>query len=419
MISMPKFDSKAYVKNRLLLLIKKYCPIDHINLRSKRSGFELAENTLLVINNAEEIISDAESRGDKFPKSTANIIRYGVILINIFNNLEDYMEVNILKGRTRRGHKKDIAVTDFDLKKIELLFKKSSLPFKVKTVDDDKLIKAKTKEYNKFLEEANVDAIKKDSKVYQNYFVIENSEGFEFFRKINRLADDLSKEIKLIKQKQIDLLTIQEESKNLEKTLQDAIKNKTILEEKIKSLKAELGIKTLLNNKEELINDPNIALFFRILSIGIDRYIRRMENKENITLDNKKELLDIALNPTKSPYLNKEHWKGLIEIFEQFGLELLQGKSWFTFETNDELKQFLTSSDLLTTYSQIRKLESEMDNINIKVNSSHTAKELQQIENLINNQDINLKKIDQVKEEIIDCEKRKKSLFQDLKDALN
>ena len=117
-----KFDSKEYAKQRLFNLCVKYFPRDHFKISTGRKGFRLGESTLALINRSRTILDRVKESDITIPASTANVFQYGTIFQEIFENLNEFQIISPLKFRSRRGHRKDLEVMDFDLNKIELEF---------------------------------------------------------------------------------------------------------------------------------------------------------------------------------------------------------------------------------------------------------------------------------------------------------
>ncbi|MHA2329996.1 MAG: hypothetical protein ACXACR_15880, partial [Candidatus Hodarchaeales archaeon] len=141
-----KFDSKEFARNRIFDLCAKYFPRDQLKINSGRKGFRLGDSTLALIDKSKVIIERVKESNETIPSSTANIFRYGLVCQEIFANLSSYQVISQLKSRSRRGYRKELELVDFDLRKVELKFKKSSEP-SVKSQNDGKFIRNLQKSY--------------------------------------------------------------------------------------------------------------------------------------------------------------------------------------------------------------------------------------------------------------------------------
>ncbi len=183
-----RFDSKEYVKQRFLTLGSKYFPKDHLRINStKRKGVKIADSTLSLIKQSIEIVTNAQETGEIVPTSTANLYKYGTIFIQIFENLDQYQVITPLKSRSRRGYRKEVDVLDFDLKKIELLLKKSPDP-PIKVQKDKKMILDMKKKYFKQLENNEYQTVLEDILIKQKFFVQIDSDENKFIESFLRPA---------------------------------------------------------------------------------------------------------------------------------------------------------------------------------------------------------------------------------------
>ncbi|MFX1504709.1 MAG: coiled-coil domain-containing protein [Promethearchaeota archaeon] len=354
-----KFDSREYTRQRILNTCSKYFPKDHLKITSGKKGFRLGESTLALIEKAKEIINDAQDSNEKIPESTVNIFRYGTVCIDIFENLNQYQIISQLKSRSRRGYRKELEVIDFDHKKIELEFKKSSKP-PVKSQKDIRIIYSARKSYLKPFDENNFKFILEDVKRMQNLFIVEGSDGKEFFDSLFRLLNPLTQ--KSIQK--LDLQTLLEkEQKNLEKTETEF----AVLTEELPRFKQSIDlhrkdskIHEIINEKEQLFSDPDLSLFLKILTTSLERYIKMIERRENRIIEEKEDFLGLILEPSKYQGFNEELWRKIVFIIETHGIELLSGKSWFKFEDPADLREFIVLKDVLEKFARLRKLEDEL-----------------------------------------------------------
>ena len=121
-----RFDSKEYARNRIFNLCAKYFPRDQLKINSGRKGFRLGDSTLALIDRSKVIIDRVKESNETIPRSTVNVFRYGLVCQEIFTNQSSYQVISQLKSRSRRGHRKELELVDFDHQKVELKFKKSS-----------------------------------------------------------------------------------------------------------------------------------------------------------------------------------------------------------------------------------------------------------------------------------------------------
>ncbi|MHA1973402.1 MAG: hypothetical protein ACTSW1_10435, partial [Candidatus Hodarchaeales archaeon] len=123
------------------------------------------------------------------------------------------------------------------------------------------------------------------------------------------------------------------------------------------------GVIKLIKEKEQLLNDPNLSLFFRIITTAIERYIKMMERRENKKIEQKEEFIGFVTDPLRYDGFNEGMWREIVFIIETHGVELLSSKSWFDFNDSRELRDFLLSKDNLTKYARLRKIETEIEYI--------------------------------------------------------
>ncbi len=354
-----KFDSKEYAKSRFLNLCEKYFPIDYLKLNISRKGFKLGENTITLIEEAQKIVNEAEITHDVIPRSTADIFRYGTVLLEIFNDLSNYQTISQIKSRSRRGYRKQIEVIDFDQRKIEYALKKSPSP-SIKTEKDEKMISSFKKEFLTLLEEHNFSQLQNNIKKNQKLFILDETEGFKLFHSLSRLINNLFEKIN---ERKVITKQIEENKSKIEK-LHDRILELQQLQPqfqmKIKNQREISGFNQLLAEKEQLLNDSNLSLFLKILTTSLERYIKMVERRENRKLEQRDAFLGLILDPARYPGLDEPLWREIVFILENHGIELLSSKSWFNFSNSDELRQFIVNKENLFKFSRLRKLEEEM-----------------------------------------------------------
>jgi len=354
-----KFDSKEYTRQRLFHTCSKYLPEGQLKINFGKKGFRLGESTLALIQKAKEIIMIAQDSNEKIPESTANIFRYGTVCIEIFENLNQYQTISQLKSRSRRGHRKELDVIDFDHKRIELEFKKSPKP-PVKTHKDIRIIYSAKKSYLRPLDENNFTFIIEDIRKKQNLFIVDGSDGKDFFDSIFRLVYPVTQKSN---QKSELKIQLKQKQKDLEKTktiLADLKAELPRFKQKIELQRKESRIQEIINEKEQLFSDPDLSLFLKIVTTSLERYMKMIERRENRIIEEKEEFLGLILEPTKFQRLNEELWRKIVFIIETHGIELLSGKSWFKFEDPADLRQFIVLKDVLEKFAGLRKLEDEL-----------------------------------------------------------
>ena len=354
-----KFDSKEYTRQRLFHVCSKYIPEGHLKINFGKKGYHLGESTIALIQKAKEIIMIAQDSNEKIPESTANVFRYGTVCIEIFGNLNQYQTISQLKSRSRRGYRKELDVIDFDHKKIELEFKKSPKP-PIKTHKDIRIIYSAKKAYLKPLDENNFTFILEDVIKKQNLFIIDGSDGKEFFDSLFRLVKPVTQKSN---QKSELKIQLKQKQKDLEKTktiLTDLKAKLPRFKQRIELQRKESKIQEIINGKEQLFSDPDLSLFLKIVTTSLERYMKMIERRENRIIEEKEEFLGLILEPTKYQGLNEELWRKIVFIIETHGIELLSGKSWFKFEDPAGLRQFIVLKDVLEKFARLRKLEDEL-----------------------------------------------------------
>ncbi|UCG00398.1 MAG: hypothetical protein JSW11_12200 [Candidatus Heimdallarchaeota archaeon] len=354
-----KFDSKEYTRQRLFNTCSKFFPKNHLKITSGKKGFRLGDSTLVLIEKSKDIILTAQDSDEKIPESTADIFRYGKTCKEIFDNLHQYQIISQLKSRSRRGYRKELEVVDFDHKKIELEFKKSPKP-QIKTQKDIRIIFSARKSYLKPLDENDFSFILKDVIKKQTLFIVDDSDGKEFFDSLFRLLNPLTQKHseKIIIQTQLkgkkdDLKRIETELKELNEELPR-------FREEIASQRKNSKILEIINEKEQLFSDPDLSLFLRIITTSLERYMKMIERRESRSIEEKEDLLGLILEPSKFQGLDEILWRKIVFIIETHGFELLSGKSWFKFEDPIELRQFIVLKDVLEKFARLRKLEEEL-----------------------------------------------------------
>ncbi|MFX0184569.1 MAG: hypothetical protein ACFE95_15925 [Candidatus Hodarchaeota archaeon] len=399
-----RFDPKEYAKNRLIMISSKFFPKDQIRIKSGRKGFQLGESMVTLIDRSKTIVARAQQTDEVIPLSTANIFRAGTTFQDIFQNLSDYQVISQVKSRSRRGYRKELEVVDFDVKKIELAFKKSSHP-PVKTQKDEKLIKSVQKAYIKLFDENKYEEVLDDVIKRRDLFVIDDSDGKKFFDSLYRLLDnfieknDECKELKTkLKQIKTEIVEVDEGLKKLELEVPN-------FKRQIELQREEVGIFDLINKKEQLFTDPDLSLFLKILTTGLDRYIRMIERRENRTLEQRDDFLGLILEPTRYQGLNEDLWRMIVFIVETHGFELLNSKNWFKFEEPMELKQFFIKKDVLEKYASLRNIEKTLDELEEQlIKNPQYSEALNIIEEFERNEDrkVNLKReIPEIEQKII------------------
>lgn len=357
-----RFDPKEFAKNRLIMISSKFFPKDHIKIKSGRKGFHLGESMVTLIERSKTIVTRAQKTDEVIPSSTANIFQAGTTFQDIFQNLSNYQVISQVKSRSRRGYRKELEVVDFDLKKIELAFKRSSHP-PVRSQKDERLIKSVQKTYSKLFDENKYEGILDDVIKRRDLFVIDDSEGKKFFDSLYRLLNnfieknDEQKKLKTkLEQIETEIVKIAAGLKKLKVEIPNS-------KRQIELQREEIGILDMINKKEQLFTDPDLSLFLKILTTGLDRYIRMIERRENRTLEQRDDFLGLILEPTRYQGLNEDLWRMIVFIIETHGFELLNSKNWFKFEEPMELKQFFIKKDVLEKYASLRKIEKSLDEL--------------------------------------------------------
>lgn len=357
-----KFDSKEYAKQRLFNLCVKYFPRDHFKISTGRKGFRLGESTIALINRSRTILNRVKESDLTIPASTANVFRYGTIFQEIFENLNNFQVISQLKSRSRRGHRKEIEIIDFDLKKIELEFKKSSNP-PVKTQKDTKFIQNGQKFYLKLINDDKYPVVLEDVIKKQELFIVDDSDGKKFFDSLFRLLNALMKK----NTEKIENETLFEQKRNeitkiragLAELKEELPHNK----HKIELQRERSGIPQIIGEKERLFSNSDLSLFLKVLTTSLERYMKMIERRENRSLEQREDFLGLILEPTRFKGLDEELWRQVVFIIETHGFELLSGKYWFKFEDPTELRQFMVRKDVLEKFAHLRKLEKELDEI--------------------------------------------------------
>lgn len=405
-----KFDSKDYAKQRLFNICVKYFPKEHLKINSGRKGFRLGESTNELINQSRAVINRTKETNDPIPESTANIFRYGTKCQEIFEDLSSYQMISQLKARSRRGYRKELEVVDFDLKKIDLEFKKSPNP-SVKTLKDEKFIRNAQKLYLKLLNEDNHPLILKDVMKNQELFIVVGSNGKKFFdslfRLLNALVSKNTEKIEhetLLEQKQIEIA-------NKSNRLQEIETELPAITHQIELYREKSGIQGILSEKEQLFSDPDLSLFLKTLTNGLERYMKMMERRESRDLEQKEDFLNLILDPTRFQGLDEELWRQIVFIIETHGFELLSGKKWFMFEDPSELRQFMVRKNVLEKFAHLRTIEKQLNEIEIQLqNDPNYSKAQKKIQKFDETSEIIVK----IRKELLKIEEKVASLSQEL-----
>ena len=354
-----KFDSKEYSRQRLHRICSKYFPEAHLKINFGKKGFQLGESTLVLIQKAKEIIQIAKDSNEKIPDSTANVFRYGTVCIEIFENLNQFQIISQLKSRSRRGYRKELDVIDFDHKKIELEFKKSPKP-PIKTQKDLRIIYSAKKSYIKPLDENDFSSILEDVRKKQNLFIVEGSDGKDFFDSLFRILNPITRKCDKRSELKSQFKKKQNDLEKTKTTLADLSKELPGFKQNIDLQRKKSKISDIINEKEQLLSDPDLSLFLRIITTSLERYMKMIERRENRQIEEKEDFLGLILEPTKFQGLNEELWRKIVFIIETHGIELLSGKNWFKFEDSVDLRQFIVLKDVLEKFARLRKLEDEL-----------------------------------------------------------
>ncbi|MFX0085022.1 MAG: hypothetical protein ACFFAU_05050 [Candidatus Hodarchaeota archaeon] len=362
-----KFDPQEYAKQRFLTIGTKYFPKDHLRINtSKRKGFRLADSTISLIKQSIDIVTSAQESRVIIPASTANICRYGAILIDIFENLNEYQMISQLKSRSRRGYRKELEVIDFDLKKIELKLKKSVEP-PIRIQKDEKMIRDIKKYYLKQLETDEFQDLFEDAIKKQDLFVLSDSDGKKFFESLLRQLNTINAKISEKEETKSYLVKVKGKISDLKIRITELEKNLPSLKDKAENIRKKSGIFLLLSEKEKLLADPDLSLFLKIITSCIERYVKMIERRENRMLDQREDLLGLVLEPTRFKGLNEDLWRQIVFIVETHGFELISSKNWFNFTHSDELRNFIIKKEILEKYAGLRKLEEKLDEIEKKL----------------------------------------------------
>ncbi len=396
-----RFDAKDYSKKRLLSICTKFIPEEYFNISSGRKGFRLSEKTVAIIKVTEEVINEAMISGETIPTSTTNLYRYGTVCLNIFDDLSQYQTLTSLKTRSRRGYRKELEVIDYNTKKIELEFKKSSNP-PVKIQKDEKLIKALKGEYLILLNQDDTESLLPQLTKKEKIFVLEHSDGKKFHQSLSRLITTLD-DLKLRKTSDISKLESTKATKS--KTLTKIKKIRDQLPElnsQIAKLREDHKLTIALSEKEKLLSDSELSLLLRIITTSLDRYIRMIERKENRTIEERDQLLGMVIDPTRFSGFDEKLWRQIVFIIETHGIELLGNKPWFEFTDSDSLRSFITSKDVLEKLAKIRgleskiyKIEEELKKIPEYIKTETLIEEFNEMENLLPNLETQIQELEE------------------------
>lgn len=380
-----RFDSKEYAKQRLFSVCTKYFPMDHLKITAGRKGFRLGESTIMLIEKSRSIVTLAEESNMVLPTSTTNVFRYGVICQNIFDNLNKYQIISQLKSRSRRGYRKELEVIDFDLKKIELEFKKSPHP-PVKSLKDGKFIKNAQKLYLKLLDDGDYRGILEDVVKKQELFIVENSDGGKFFSSLFRIINNLVDESKGKKRLEDEIIELQNQMVNIRNNQVEIKKKLPACRLQIEHHREKSGILEIIREKEQLYSDPELSIFLKALTTCLERYVKMIERREQRELEQKEAFLGLILEPTKFQGLDENLWRQIVFIIETHGFELLSGKTWFKFDDSTELRRFMVRKDILEKFAHLRSIEIKQDEIESQMKKNQ---EYREAENLIHDYEKN------------------------------
>ncbi len=351
-----RFDAKSFSKQRLQNACTKFFPEDSFNINSSRKGFRLSEKTISLIKAAEEVVEEAKVTGEILPTSTADIFRYGLVCIDVFENLSQFQTVTQLKTRSRRGYRKELEVIDYNAKKIELEFKKSPNP-SVKTQKDEKLLQNLKKEFLSVLNEDDIDRLLQHTIQKEKIFVQESSDGKKFLQSLIRLLSSLIETKSRNSALTSDLDTIQSQKEAVSARLAELDEKLPSINTQIEEIREKHNFPQILSEKEKLLSDSELSLFLKIITTSLDRYIRMIERKENRSIDDRDKLLGMIVDPTRYEGFDEDLWKRIVFIIQTHGLELLSNKSWFEFEDSSSLRSFITEKRVLGKFAKIRNLE--------------------------------------------------------------
>ncbi len=417
-----RFDSKSYVLTQFNVLASKYFPQEHMRVNSGKKGFRLSESTNNLIEKSKEIVGRAEESRNSVPLSTVTIYKYGIVFQKIFEDLSQYQAYTSVKSRSRRGYRKELEFMGFDLKKIELELKKSSNP-SVKIQKDEKFVRDIKKQYIQMVLDEDFQTLKTDIDEKRSIFILEESVGYKFFDNQNRL-------ITSIIQKFEHLRGLEDEKENL-RVSQESFRTKISeispqipkYEEIIQTQKRAMGVYERTDRKEALLTDSDISLFLKILTISLERYIKMIERREKQRLEQRDQFLKLILEPTKYEGLDEDLWTQIVFIIESHGIELLQGKTWFTFSFPDELRAYITDKDVLSKFAELRTLEKELEEIDAELQKNKSFNEasnlIDELENTENSLIDSREKIPKLESEINDLMKSINEEKQTLLKTLN
>ncbi len=358
-----RFDSKGYAKQRFLTLGSKYFPIGHLRINtSKRKGFTLADSTVALIQQSIDIVVSAKESKIIIPTSTADIFRYGSVFIEIFDNLTQFQVISQLKSRSRRGHRKDIDVLEFDLKKIELALKKSPAP-SIKIQKDEKMIREIKQSYLNLVEGNKFDTLANNALKNQNLFVLSDSEGRKFHISFLRQLNSLKLRDTELSKSRSHLDKIRIKKKELKNRISLLGKDLSQFKKEVNIHRENIGIYKYLEEKEKLLADPDLSLLLKLLTICLERYVKMIERRENRRLDERDAYLGLVLDPTRFKGLTEELWREIVFIIQTHGFDLIGSKNWFKFSNTEDLRKFVVEREVLEKFARIRKLESKLDEI--------------------------------------------------------
>ncbi|MFW9853963.1 MAG: hypothetical protein ACFFFG_02850 [Candidatus Thorarchaeota archaeon] len=357
-----RFDPKEYSRQRILTLCARYLPKDLIGINVGRKGFRLADSMVTLIELSEDIVAKAQELEEIIPDSTAIVFRYGVALRNIFQNVEDYLTVSQLKSYSRRGRRKELGITEFDLKKVEYALKRSPEP-PVKTQKDEKLVKDAQKTYQKLLQEEKYQLILEDVLIKQDLFVVDDSTGKKFFKTVNRLISRLKDKTQEKEQTLENLEANHKEIRQLEDQITKIQSQLPGLKRQLEEFRQERGVFDALEEKERLLASPLLSLFLKIITNSLERYVKWVERREQRIVENKDAFMGMILEPSKFNGLNEELWREIVYIIENNGIDLLHNKDWFEFNKTEELRTFITRKDVLQDFARLREIEIQLDEI--------------------------------------------------------
>lgn len=357
-----RFDPKEYSRQRFVSLCARFLPKDHVKINVGRKGFRLADSMTYLIEQAKGIVMRAQTSGEVIPDSTATVFRFGIILQEIFLNVGDYLTVSQLKSWSRRGHRKELEITEFDLKKVELALKRSPEP-PVKAQKDDKLVMGVQRTYQRLLREKKYQFILEDSTSKQNLFVLDDSAGNKFFKAVNRLISRLKKINQEKKQLSEKLLVMQEEIIELKNRLTQAQALRPQLKRQLEDFRRERGVFEHLDEKEGLLATPQLSLFLKVITNSLERYVKWVERREHRIVEHKDAFMGLVLEPSRFKGFNEELWREIVFIIENYGMDLLQNKDWFEFNQPGELREFITRIDILELFARLREIETQLDDI--------------------------------------------------------